>query len=971
MPYQSTMLAPPLPPTLLIYTATEAQQEIWTAARRGDDASCAFHQSVALQLRGPLDVAALRRAVRGLGDHHEALRSRFDSSDGRVHVAPEFVINVPLDDLSALPPTERETRRQGMLAVEVETPFDLCHGPLLRARLLRLGRDHHWLTLTVHGIVCDRGSMAVLLGDLAALYSGAEPAPAEPFSAYASHAAAQATQPTYRRAEEYWRQQLAGELPTLQLPIDQARPTVRTYRSRRHDVMLDPHLVQTLKRFGARCGATFFVTLLAGYVALLHRLTGQRDLVVGIPAAGPTVADMPHVVGQRADLLPIRCRVAPEAAFTDCLQHVRGQLLDAYEHQQVSLGRLLQMLRVPHDPSRAPLVATVFNVEPRMQPRDFPFAGLAVEMYSNPRPCDGSEVSINAVEGPDRVVLECQYNADLCTPATIRDRLLSFEVLLHSIVAEPGRALDRLPLLSRAQQEHLLLQGNNPTRRSPRERTLGELLDAQPRRTPDRAAVTCGAQTITYAELHRRANRLAWHLQKLGAGRNTLIGLCVERSIDLAVGMVGILKAGATYVPLDPADPRERLHLMLAGVRVPIVVTQAALVDRLPDSVRKIVCLDRDRAVLNALPADTPPCPARSQDIAYMIPTTGAADKPNGVLVPHSAITHVLTTLADCPGLCADDVLIALAPVGFDRAIVELLAPLTVGARVVIAERDTAAEGQRLAQLIAECGATVLPATPASWRQLLAAGWEGAPALTVWSSDETLSPELLRSLHGRVRRVFNLYGTTETTGVAAVGEQSDPERVHIGRPVAGVQVYVLDEHRELVPVGVPGELYIGGAGLALGYLNRAELTAQRFIANPYHKLAGHDRDDRLYRTGDLVRWRHDGALEYLGRNDRQINLNGHRIAPAEIEAVLERHPAVRQAVVLARTDRAGDPRLVAYLVRQPGADVTSTQLWHWLWQHLPDYMVPQHLVVLDTLPLTASGRLDHARLPAPFMAKSE
>lgn len=851
------------------FAATEAQKEVWAATRLGDDASCAFNESVSLHLRGPLDVAALRQAAQRLIRHHEALRCTFSPADGRVCVAAHLPIEVPFDDLAPLPQAEREARRQAVLASEAETPFDLEYGPLLRFRLLRLGRDEHWLTVTAHHIVCDGWSMALLLRDLGSLYSGAAPAPAEPLSTYARHAAAQAAQPADRRAEEYWLRQFAGEVPALQLPPDRPRPAIKTYRARRHDYVLDPHLVQAVKRFGARHRASFFVTLLAAYVALLHRLTGQRDLVVGIPAAHQAAADMPNVVGHWVNVLPVRCRVEPEAAFAECLQHVRGQVLDAYEHQQVTFARLLQLLRLPRDPSRVPLVATVFNVDQEIQGKDLAFAGLAAEFHSNPRHFENAELSINAAERPDRVVLECQYNTDLFTAGTIRDRLVSFEVLLHSIVADSGRAIGRLPILSRAQQEHLLGQCNAVTRRYQRDRTLVEILDAQAQRTPDRASAVCGAEPIRYAELHARANRLAHHLQKLGAGRNMPVGLCVERSVDMLVGMVGILKAGAACLPLDPHQAREHQQLILADARLPIVVTQAPRLDLLPDTVRKVVCLDRDRAVLDAQRADAPDCRARPEDAASMIYTAGSTGRPNGVLVPHSAIAHLLLSIADHPGLGAADVLVALANVVADRSVLELLAPLTVGARVVIADRDTVADGRRLAQLLADSGATIVQGTPATWRMLLAAGWQGSPTLTIWTSGEELTPDLLRALLGRVRRVFNLYGPPETTCFCTAGELTDPERIHIGRPIAGTKIYILDEHREVVPIGVPGELYVGGAGVALGYLNRQEETAARFVENPYHDPIAGDRSGRLYRTGDLARWQHDGTLEYLGTIDQQ------------------------------------------------------------------------------------------------------
>ncbi len=954
------------------FPATDPQQEIWAASRLGDDASCSFNESVLVRLRGVLDVAALHHAVGRLVHHHEALRSTFCPADGRVCVARVMALDLPLEDLTGLPEPERDARAAATLAGEVATPFDLARGPLLRLRLVRLRTEHHALIVTAHQFICDRGSMALLLRDLGQFYGLARGggsaliAPAVPFSEYARRSLEEETRAEFARSEAYWRSQYCGERPVLDLPTDRPRLRSRTYRAGHVEHVLDANLVQALKRLSAGHGANLSVTLLSAYVALLHRLTGQRDLVVGIWATGQSGGAMSTVVGPCARLLPIRARLDPAAGFAALLQHIRGRLLDAQEHQRVSLGRLLQTLHLPPDPSRPPLVATTFNLDAAGDGKAPAFAGLIADVQSNPRLFAGTELSVHAAEVGGRVMLECLYNTDLFDAETVRDRLTSFEEMLHGIVTSPGRAVARLPLLSRGQQERLLPRVPAATPDGPPDRTLVALLADAAARAADRPAVTCGAASLGYAELHARANRLAHHLRGIGVGRGAVAGLCVERSADLLVGILGVLKAGAACLPLEPAHPRERLVRMLADARAEVVLTQQLLLGRLPADGPAVVCLDR--AALDALPDTPPPDGTRPEDIAYVMFTPGPTGQLHAVPVPHGHIAQRLRCLADEPGLTEDDVLVALASPAIDRSVPELLGPLTVGARVVVATREEASDGHRLARLLADQRATAVQGTPATWRMLVQAGWRGSDALAAWNHGEPLPADLARALLGRAGRVYHLHGPTEATGFCTAGRLTDPDRVHIGRPVAGVRVYVLDANLEPVPRGVPGDLYVGGAGVVAGYLNHPELTAQRFVAVPDDGPFAEAPDARLYRTGDRARWRGDGMLEYLGRTDRQLTLRGFRVEPAEVEAALARHPAVRQAAVVAREDRPGDVRLAAYVVPPPGQAPTVTELRRFLKQVLPDYLVPQHVVAVEALPLTADGKLDASRLPAPFAA---
>lgn len=957
-----------------VIDSTAAQKEIWAAARLDGEASCAFNESISLYLHGPLDVPALAKAFEQLTAHHEALRCTFSPYDGRLCIAAQLDIDLPLQDLTGQSPSDQERALQAARAAEVETPFDLELGPLLRVRLLRLGPQKHWLVLTAHHIVCDGWAMAVMLRDLGLFYSAAKAdappkAPAaQPFSEYAVWAAAQIETVAQSGALNYWLKQFQGDVPVLQLPTDRPHPPVKTFRAGRVDREISPDLVKQLKAAGAKSGASFFTVLFASFAAFLHRLTGQRDLVIGVPAAGQNASGMENVVGHCVNLLPIRCVLDPASTFGQWLKQTRTLVLDAYDHQQITFGQLLPHLKLARDPSLTPLVSTVFNLDQAVQGKDLHFAGLEVAYQSNPRHFENSEFSINASESSGRVVLECQYNKDLFDDETIADRLESFEALLAGIISGPEELLARLPMLSRAQQEKMLVQWNATNQDYPREYTLARLVQEQAEQTPQRPALTFGAETLSYAELNGRANQLAHHLAARGAGRGKLVGLCLERSLEMVVGLLAVLKTGAGYLPLDPAYPRERLRFMVDDAKIALVLTQDSSADLFPSDHVRILCYDREAGEVAQQPTTPPSCTAQPNDIAYVIYTSGSTGTPKGVAVPHAGVVNLFTSMRMWPGIGDNDTMLALASLSFDMSVPEILLPLTVGARVVLPGQEIVGDGQSLLRLLAESRATILQGTPATWRMLLQAGWQGDPRLSLWCGGEALSAELVRALLARGKNLWNLYGPTETTACCIGFPVTDPDCIRIGKPMANTQAYVLDGNLQPVPVGVPGELYIGGAGVTTGYLGRPELTSQRFVANPYHDPFADYLNPRLYRSGDLARWHRDGTLEYLGRNDHQIKLRGYRIELGEIETALTACPGVRQTLVMVRTDRTNDPRLVAYVVPAAEEQVTATELRKHLRQRLPQHMIPQHFVELEALPLTSNGKVDRARLPAPFAA---
>ena len=949
---------------------TEAQREIWLAASLGADASLSYNESVSLHFGGELDLPRLRASLQGLVDRHDALRTTFTADGMTLVVSGALTLEVPFTDLALLPAEERHRQLAERQARHVETPFDLGRGPLVRAEIVRLGERDHIAIFTAHHIVCDGWSFWVLTKDLAALYAGrgsgqakALPPP-ESFADYAA-AEAQRSQAAETQADEaFWLQQFPGEVPVLDLPSDRPRPARKSYASRREDYPLDATLVDQVRRAGARCGASLFATLLAAFNALLFRLSGQDDLVVGIPAAGQSIGDHAGLVGHCVNVLPLRSRIDGSMPFSDLVKAVRGTMLDAYDHQQYTYGTLLKKLPIARDPSRLALVSILFNIDQALAAEAKRFEGLSFDFASNPRHFENFELFVNAMDTGAGIRLECQYNLDLFDAATIRRWMGAYESLLRAFVQDAAVPVGVAPVLS-AEDKACLAQWNATEVPYPREACVPELVSAQAARTPDRVAVVGGGRQMTYAELDQASNRLARRLRALGAERGSLVGLCVGRTPEMLIGLLGILKAGAAYVPLDPAFPRERLVFMAEDSAMRILLTTAALRDELRLPPAQVVCLDAEAAALEAESAEALPRDERSatpDDVAYVIYTSGSTGRPKGVRVPNRAVVNFLVSMKAAPGLEESDRLVAVTTLSFDIAVLELQLPLLVGATVVLATRDDATDGERLRDLLTSSEATVMQATPGTWRLLLAAGWSGHRGFKALVGGEAFPRELAEPLLDRTAEVWNMYGPTETTVWSTCFRVKRPlGPMLVGRPIGNTQVHILDEHMQPRPIGSPGELWIGGDGVALGYLNRAELTAERFVADPFRSAPA----ARLYRTGDLARWRADGNLECLGRTDFQVKVRGYRIELGEIETALVSHAAIGQAVVAAREDRPGDVRLVAYVVAGGSQAVEPEELHSYLASRLPDYMVPSHFVPLDALPLLPNGKVNRNALPAP------
>jgi len=950
------------PALLRSATSTESQRELWTASALGPDASAAFNEAVTVRLIGDLDRAALQRAFLALVQAHEALHTSF-SADGASLLVEEPSADFAIEDLSTVPDAERRARIAAAHRAQVTEPFDLSRAPLCRARLLATAAREHLLLLSAHHIVCDGWSMGVILADLGALYSQAldgemPPVPERPrFSDYADAERRRTSSDEQRRAERYWLERFQGELPVVDLPGDRPRPPVKSYASDRVDFVLDPGLVAPLKALGARHGASFLVTLLAAFKTLVHRLTAAEDLVVGIPAAGQSFTGEHALVGHCVNMLPLRSSLAPDVPFTALLGAIRRTLLDAYDHQQLTFGSLLKKLAVPRDPSRLPLMTLALNVDQAVTGDRLTFHGLRAEVATTPRAFENFDLFINAAEKHGTVTLETQYNTSLFDRATVERWLAGFEVLLRAAVERPESPLGELALVTPADQAALDRWNAASARDYPRDATATDAFVRECRRAPGRIALEATDGSFTYADLDRRALALAAELRRRGVGRGSLVGISLERSSRLLVAVLGVLRAGAAYVPLDPGFPRERLAFMAGDAKLALLVSERAVEPALLAPEIPRLFLD-DEPAPGAAAEPEPGQGARPEDPAYVIYTSGSTGTPKGVVVPHGAVANFLASMAEQPGLSAGDRLLAVTTLSFDISVLELLLPLSVGATVVLATSAQAMDGAALRTLIGDRRVNVLQATPSTWRLLLGAGERFHAGFKALCGGEALPRALAEELLATGVELWNMYGPTETTVWSACQRISRGDaRIRVGRPIANTQLHVVDPRLRPVPMGVTGELCIAGAGVTLGYLHRPELTRERFVRDPFGP-------GRLYRTGDLARVLPDGTVEVLGRSDGQVKLRGYRIELGEIETVLGRHPAVRQAVVLVREDRPGDQRLVAYVVpaeHMPEADALREHLA----RLVPGYMVPQHVVEIAALPLTPNGKVDRTRLPAP------
>lgn len=941
------------------------QRRLWFLCQLEPD-SPIYNLFKAVVFTGELDIACLERSLNELVWRHESLRTSFGVVDGSPVqiVSPPMPLKLDKVKLNALPKEDRNRQVLELTILESQRSFDLSAQPLVRLKLLQVDQEENVLLLTMHSIISDDWSINVFLGELITLYNAfskgqPSPLPELPIQ-YADFAAWQIEWFQEKALESqlnYWRERLGSPLPVLELPSDRARPPTQSFRGARFFTNLSNSLIEPLRELSLHEGVTLFMTLLATYQVLLHRYTTNEDITIGTPIAGRNRAETESLIGPFVNNLILRTDLSGNPRFVDLLQRVREVALSAYAHQDVPFEMLLEVLRPERSLSYTPLFQVMFQYQ--NAPPQLNLSNLGLSLLEVDRQISRLDMTMvvteKSVGGCDLTV---EYNTDLFDESTIARMANHFKKLLQSVIENPKQHLSDLSLLTEAERRQILFEWNNTYAQYPETACIHELFEAQVRLTPDRRAVSSKGKQLTYYELNTSANRFARRLRALGVGPEVPVGICVDRSVEMIVALLGILKAGGTYVPLDPVYPQERLYFMIEEANIKLVVTQEWLVDFLPTGAH-LIFIDQDTEDMSIESAENVDSGVLGDNLAYIIYTSGSTGAPKGIQVTHRSVTNLLIAMRQQLGVKEQDVVQAMSPLSFDIAALEMYLSFLVGAQLVIASHEVIVNETQLIQDMEEYGVTVIQSTPSNWYRLLAAGWQGKADLKILSGGELLTQDLVDQLMTRGDSLWNMYGPTETTIWSITQKIETTEMtVSIGRPIANTEAYVLNESLEPVPVGVIGELYIGGDGLARGYLNRPELTASAFIPNPYSQEPGR----RLYRTGDLARYLDGGILQFLGRSDQQIKIRGYHVELGEIDAVLLAHPVIREAVVIARDYELGARKLVAYIACAQREEISIGELREYMRERLPEYMVPEQFIFLDHIPLTANGKVDRRAL---------
>ncbi len=956
------------------FPLAESQREMWIGAQMRPEAAGPHHACTGLYLDGNLDVELLRQAIRLVVQRHEGLRCTFSEDGTEAIVNPTFTPEVPVHDLSGLAEAERDTRVNKILHQEAQRLLDLAAGPLVDFQILKLSSHRHLLVFTAQMIVCDGWSHYVVFEDMGAIYSalagGTEPSlnPAVPMREFAEWEQANASSDEARECEAFWFSQFKTVPPPINLPTPRPRPPARTFEGDRREFTLPPELYQNIKRLAKEQKNSYFAVLLATFQVWLYRLSGIRDLVVGVPFAAQGPLGMDSLVGQCANILPLRVQLESAEPFTSVLRKTWSNVLDAQEHWNFTYGRLISQLDLPRDPSRIPLVSLLFNIDPPMA--KVKFSNLKYQFITGPRYYFQYDLGFNLVEDGGTVRVECDYNRNMFDGEIVQCWLSGYQALLEAALKNPDQPVGRLPILDE-KETHRLLKGDTEARPvDDHSSTIHALIEAQVQRTPDAIAATCEGASLKYRELDQRSDRLSSYLQTLGVGTDTVVGVCVERSLGMLVALLSILKTGSAYVLIDPSSPREHFAHVLSDTRMPVALANDRTISCLSEASVHVVRLDQEVAAdvndhAAARPSSTDP-----EHLACVIYKSSPDGKLKGVEITHRAVVNLLLSMQRKPGLGPKDAVLSLGPFSSHAEAFELWLPLTVGARIMIAPSSTVLDSDALGRVIDEQGITALQTTPSAWRMLVASGWKANRRLKALCTGEALQADLAGRLAEACGEVWNIYGAVETTFAAMAGRIHNGAPVTLGHPIGNTRVTLVDEQFELVPVGVPGEIVISGLGLARGYRNLASLTAEKFISR---SNGGQDLS-RLYRTGDIARYLPNGDIEFVDRCDRQVQIRGSPVQLGEIEKVFRKHPAVLDVVVSFRDDIGNEPGLAAYIVTNNKEQAKSAsgngevvkELGRLVRGALPEYMLPARIVVLEALPREADGTVDRTALPTPM-----
>jgi amino acid adenylation domain-containing protein len=953
---------------------TQEQHSVWLESKLQPDLPT-YNETITVSYRGELDPAALESAFNAFVARHEIWRTSFGMDEGEivqtVHPAPHT--NLRCVDITHLPEEEREVESNHFARNQAVHPLTLEQAPLFRATLVRVSADDWRLHLVLHHLIFDGFSIRrIFLPQLASLYesfaSGREnklETPALQYGDYAIWRRQQATSSEVETRLDFWREQLAGELPVLGLPSDRPRPAVISHRGNVHRFHISRELTQGLHDLAQTQGATFYMALLTSYKTLLSRYSQQQDIIVGSVADGRRRPELESVMGYMLDLFAVRTMADPALTFSAYLRQVRHAVLEALAASDVPFERVVEAVAAQdingrRDLSHHPIFQTVFAFQPVGTGAVLGWELGTTEVSTGVTKFD---LYVEADEKPTHTAVRIYYSTDLFDGATIERMAGHWLTLMREAVRQPETPLGELPLLTHPERELMLRQWNRTSAPIP-EHTMYSLVEAQMQRTPDAPAVTFEDRTLTYAQLEREANRFAHHLRFAGAVPETLVAVYLDRSEHMIAGLLGVLKTGAAYMPLDPGTPGARIALCLEDAQPAVILTQYSRLGDLPTHRSRVLVIED--VLASPYPSGVFVSPTRPESLAYVIHTSGSTGRPKGVELCHRGVVNFLLSMQREPGFTAGDTLVAITTISFDIAVLELFLPLITGGRVVVASRETALNPALLASLLRSCAATVLQATPATWSALLSIDWAGQPGLKALCGGEALNRSLADRLMALGLDLWNLYGPTETTIWSTVHPvTSGLGPTPVGRPIANTTTYILDANLQPVPIGVPGELCIGGIGVARGYRNKPELTAEKFIPSPAALRSDESFAETLYRTGDYALYRADGTIECQGRADNQVKIRGHRIELEDVEVNLAAHPRVASAAARAWPDAEGGYRLCAYLTGVNGPPPNAAEMRQFLRSRVADSMIPSDIVALDAMPLTANGKIDRKQLPEP------
>ena len=956
------------------------QQGLWVLNQLMPGESV-YHSPTAARLKGNLDVDALTKALKAIVARHEGLRTTFQIVDGSpVQVVNEFSLDVPLVDLSQQEESDREHKAITILRREARTPFDLSSGPLIRAILLRMAEQDHILLVTMHHIVTDGWSVGIFHRELTELYEAFIANRLSPLAElpiqyidYSVWHRQWFDGNVYQSQLNYWKKQFASLPPALELPTDYPRPNIqahRAFRGAQQTLTLSADLTRRLRQTCQKESVTLFMMLMAAYQILLYRYTGEEDIVVGTPIAGRQQPEMEDLIGLFINTIAMRANLSGDPTAREFLNRVKQVSLGAYAHQDLPFERLVKELQPERTLSHNPLFQVMFVLQSEEIP-PLQLSGLKAEHFRVDNVMANFDLTLDIVEKDDQLICLFESNADLFRNETVRRMMEHFENVLEGIVANPEQRISELPLLTEREHNKLLVEYNQTTTAYPANKSVGELFEEQVIETPEATALVFGNERMSYRELNARANQLAHYLRSLGVGPEVLVGVRLERSARLIVALLGILKAGGAYLPLDLSYPPERVAFMLTDANVPVLLTEKALAGDVPASDARIICLDENWGEIAKQGEANPPNLATAENIIYVIYTSGSTGVPKGVAVTHRAVNRLVFN-TNYVEISSADRIAQASNASFDAATFEIWGALLHGAKLVGIAKDVALSPRQFAEEIKRQNISVMFLTTALFNQIARDAPRAFSSMRqLMFGGEACDPNCVRIVlkEGPPQRLMHVYGPTESTTFSTwhlIESVSDgATTIPIGRPLSNTTCYIVDRNFNPVPVGVPGELYLGGDGLARGYLNRPELTAERFVRNPFSG----DPNARLYRTGDIARYLSDGSIEFIGRKDHQVKIRGFRIELGEIETALNEHPSVFESIVKVIEAGADDKRLAAYFVPSDGRAINATELRDYLRRSLPDYMVPTSFVALDALPLSPNGKVDRRALPAPDAIK--